>query len=117
MGVVYHIAYPAEWDEAKTAGEYRMSTRGRTMDEEGFIHASGAFQVAPVADRFYADEEGPLVVLVVDVDRLAAEVRYEAVPGSEAPFPHIYGPINPDAVIRVLPLERGGDGKYRFTAA
>lgn len=114
MGVIYHIAYPAEWDEARAAGEYRMSTRGRTVDEEGFIHASGASQVAPVADRYYADEEGPLLVLVVDVDRLDAEVRYEASPGLEALFPHVYGPINPDAVIKVLPLERDGEGKYRF---
>lgn len=116
MAVIYHIAFPADWEKAQADGEYRISTKGRTVDEEGFIHASGASQVAPVAGLFYGSEEGRLVVLVVDVDRLDSEVRYESAPGWDEPFPHIYGPINPDAVIRVLPLERAADGKYRFTA-
>lgn len=115
MAVIYHIAFPADWEKAQAEGEYRISTKGRTVDEEGFIHASGASQVAPVADLFYGSEQGPLTVLVIDVDRLDSEVRYEPSPGWDEPFPHIYGPINPNAVIRVLPLERAADGKYRFT--
>lgn len=110
---IFHIAYPADWEKAEADGEYTVSTKGRTLAEQGFIHASDAFQVALVANAFYRADDG-LIVLVIDTDRLSAEVRYEPVPGSDAPFPHIYGPINPGAVVEVRPLERGEDGEYRF---
>jgi glutathione S-transferase len=86
------------------AGEYRVSTRGRSLDEVGFIHASTAAQVEQVANRAYPDAES--VVLVIDPERLRSEVRYErGEPGSAELFPHIYGPINLDAVVDVLPTE------------
>ena len=112
---IYHIAYVADWDQALVDGEYRISTKGRTLDEQGFIHAGDAPQVARVANMFYADDDDSgLVVLVIDTDRLRSEVRYDEVPGWDAPLPHIYGPINVDAVVEVLPLEKGADGKYSF---
>ena len=47
------------------------------------------------------------MLLVIDPDRLAAEVRTEAVPGLDETFPHVYGPIELDAVVeaRELPAE------------
>ncbi|NUR31378.1 MAG: DUF952 domain-containing protein, partial [Catenulispora sp.] len=62
---IYHIAFRTNWDAALTAGEYRVSTRGLTLEQQGFIHAATAEQVGGVAEAFYADAEG-LVVLVVD---------------------------------------------------
>ncbi|WP_034271252.1 DUF952 domain-containing protein [Actinospica robiniae] len=112
---IYHIAFPADWDAAKSAGSYTFSSKGRTLAEEGFIHASQASQVAWVANRFYSEDDG-LILLVIDPDRLVSKVRYEPAPGVDLPFPHIYGPINPDAVTGVLPLERGPDGKFQFAA-
>lgn len=110
---IYHITSPADWAAAQSTGSYTLSSKGRTLAEEGFIHASQASQVVWVADRFYAQDDG-LIVLVIDPERLHAEVRYEAAPGVDLPFPHIYGPINPDAVTGVLPLERDADGKFQF---
>jgi uncharacterized protein (DUF952 family) len=87
-----------------------------TLEEEGFIHASTAGQVATVANRFYRGVPD-LLVLVIDTDRVGAEIRYEEVPGSEAPFPHIYGALNTDAVIETRPLRPGPDGGFGFDAA
>lgn len=115
MSAIYHLALAADWAQAQRSGEYRISTRGRTLDEEGFIHASTEGQVAPVANAFYAGA-GDLVVLVIDPARLRSEVRYEQVPGFEAPFPHIYGPLNADAVVRTLSLDRDAEGRFHFTA-
>ena len=42
MSLIYHIATTADWDRAGRDGEYTTSTRGRTLAEEGFIHASTA---------------------------------------------------------------------------
>lgn len=110
---VYHIAYAADWEQAERDGEYRISTKGRTLEEQGFIHAGDVAQVTMVANMIYADETG-LVVLAIDTDRLVSELRYDHVDGFDAPFPHIYGPINADAVVEVLPLEKGPDGRYDF---
>ncbi len=113
---IYHIAFAEDWAEAARAGEYAVSTRGRTLEEQGFIHASDAHQVAGVANFIYAADD-ELIVLAIDTDRLRSPVRYENVPGSDEPFPHIYGPINADAVIATMPLKRGPADRFDFTPA
>ena len=113
--MIYHIATAADWARAQRDGQYATSTRGRTLAEEGFIHASTAGQVAPVANAYYRGVPD-LVVLVIDPGRVGPEIRYELVPGSGAPYPHIYGPLNTDAVAGTRPLEPGPDGEFTFTA-
>lgn len=112
--LIYHIADETEWQRSIEDGEYRISTRGRTLAEQGYIHASDAHQVALVANAVYPSDEN-LVVLVIDADRLRSEVRYEHAPDASGSFPHIYGPLNVDAVVRTVPLECGPDGRYAFT--
>ena len=115
MIFIYHIATRADWERARRGGEYATSTIGRTLAEEGFIHASQASQVADVANRYYRGIRDELVVLVIDPDRVRAEIRYEHVPGAgAAPFPHIYGPLNADAVRAARPLAPGPDGTFSF---
>ena len=104
MTVIYHIAAAADWDQAKRDGQYTMSTRGRTLAEEGFIHASTAEQVPLVADAYYRDAPD-LVLLVIDTERVRPELRYEQVPGQADPYPHIYGPLNLDAVTETRPFQ------------
>jgi len=112
---IYHIARAGDWEQAQADGVYTTSSVGRTLAEEGFIHASQASQVTRTANKFYRDAPGDLVVLVIDTGRLRAELRYEDVPGADLPFPHIYGPLNADAVIAVRPLLPGPDGTFEFT--
>ncbi|HZC62986.1 MAG TPA: DUF952 domain-containing protein [Streptosporangiaceae bacterium] len=113
---LYHIATAPDWDRARQEGEYRTSTRGRTLSEEGFIHASTAAQVLPVANAVYLDEQQDLVLLVLDTSRIAAEIRREPVPGWTDPFPHIYGPLDIAAVVQVVPLERDAAGSFCWPA-
>ncbi|MEU9735834.1 DUF952 domain-containing protein [Streptomyces sp. NPDC048002] len=99
---ILHITERALWDEARSKGTYEISTRGRTLQEEGFIHCSTRAQLPRTAAAFYSDLDD-LVVLVVDPGRLDVPVRPEAAePGGEE-FPHVYGPIPLDAVIAVEP--------------
>jgi uncharacterized protein (DUF952 family) len=108
---IFHLATLADWTAAQASGRYTTSTRGRTLAEEGFIHASRADQWQGVRERFYADVTEPLVLLVIDTDRLDAPVvEEEAVPGSGETFPQVYGAIAPDAVVQVLPVDSGGTG-------
>ncbi|TQL18240.1 DUF952 domain-containing protein [Streptomyces sp. SLBN-134] len=102
---ILHITERSSWEAAREHGEYRMSTRGRTLAQEGFIHCSTRAQLPSVAAFLYGSYEGPdeLVVLVIDPGRLDVPVKYEAPePGAEK-FPHVYGPIPVDAVVQVEP--------------
>jgi uncharacterized protein (DUF952 family) len=103
---IFHIATVADWQAAQRDGAYTVSTRGRTLAEEGFIHAARRDQVRPVFDRYYAGAGEPLVLLVVDPDRLDAEVRVELV-GDDS-YPHVHGPIEVTAVVDVRPLDEAG---------
>ena len=103
---IFHIATAADWRRALETGAYTTSTVGRTLDEEGFIHASRRDQVQGVFDRYYAGLGEHLVLLTIDPTRLEAEVRVEAV--GDVAYPHVYGPVNRSAVIDVVPLDRRG---------
>lgn len=113
--MIYHIATRADWERACLDGEYITSTFGRTLAEEGFIHASFPSQVAGVANTFYKGIEDDLVVLVIDPELVRSEIRHDYAPEASARFPHIYGPLNPDAVLAVWPLTAGPGGEYAFT--
>jgi uncharacterized protein (DUF952 family) len=103
--IFYHVALRSDWEAALEAGEYRVSTRGRTLDEVGYLHGSFAGQVPGIVSAYYADvEEGQLLLLEIDSTRLTDPVRVEDVAGAEKPFPHIYGPLPVDAVVAVRPV-------------
>jgi regulation of enolase protein 1 (concanavalin A-like superfamily)/uncharacterized protein (DUF952 family) len=109
MTALLHLTERALWDAALASGTYEMSTRGRTLQEEGFIHTSLRHQVVAVAGFLYDGWTGPgdLVLLTIDSDRLTAPLRYEPpAPGADD-FPHIYGPIPVDAVVKVQPWQGG----------
>ena len=100
-----HIAERTHWEIARDTGvSYTMSTLGRTLDDEGFVHCSSDMaQVEGVLGRFYTGvPRSDLVLLVVDAASLEAPVRYESA-GDEV-FPHVYGPIPIAAVIDVRSL-------------
>ncbi|WP_216849406.1 DUF952 domain-containing protein [Pimelobacter simplex] len=92
MATIFHLALASEWAAAQQTGAYTTSTLGRTLADEGFIHASRADQWTGVRDRFYADVTEPLVLLHIDTDLLDVPVVDEpAAPGMTETFPHIYG--------------------------
>ena len=101
---IFHVALASEWEEARTTGAYTTSTLGVTLEEEGFIHASREDQWQGVLERFYGGVTEPLVLLVIDTDRLSSPVVEEVPPGASETFPHVYGPIDPAAVVEVRPL-------------
>ncbi|MEU6146312.1 DUF952 domain-containing protein [Streptomyces sp. NPDC047081] len=104
---ILHLTERALWEAARAHGTYEISTRGRTLQEEGFIHLSTRAQL-PRTARFYEGLDD-LVVLVVDPGRLDVPVKYESgEPGGEE-FPHVYGPIPVDAVVAVEPWVWPGD--------
>jgi uncharacterized protein (DUF952 family) len=104
---IFHIATAADWRRTLERGTYTTSTIGRSLEEEGFIHASRRDQVQGVFDRYYHGAGEHLVLLTIDPARLTdAEVRVE--PVGDDTYPHVYGPIDRAAVVEVTPLDRRG---------
>ncbi|MES1220211.1 MAG: DUF952 domain-containing protein [Bacteroidota bacterium] len=99
MSIIYHITSKTEWNASLEKGSYKADTLGT----EGFIHCSEEHQVAGVLERYYKDKTG-LVKLVIDTGKLTSRLVKEWSPSTKEDFPHIYGPINTDAVIEVIEL-------------
>ncbi len=103
---IFHIATAADWRQARRSGGYQTSTRGRTLEQEGFIHASHRDQVGSVFTRYYRGVREPLVLLTIQTDLLPVPWREDVVGGES--FPHIYGSLTPAAVVNVEPLDARG---------
>ncbi|MDJ0770326.1 MAG: DUF952 domain-containing protein [Ilumatobacter sp.] len=109
---ILHIALPDDWNVARANGEYTVSTRGRSLEQEGFVHCSYLRQLEGVANRFYADVT-ELVLLHIEPEFLEAEIRAEpAADGSDELFPHVYGSIPTTAVVATTWWDRGDDGVW-----
>ncbi len=111
---LYHLALARDW-AGDPGAPYTISTVGRTLADEGFIHCSFPEQVQGVADRFYRDRPD-VVLLEIDAATLTAPVRVEPVPGGDA-YPHVYGPIDRSAVVRATPVPLRPDGRLDVPAA
>jgi GrpB-like predicted nucleotidyltransferase (UPF0157 family)/uncharacterized protein (DUF952 family) len=103
--VVFHITTFAAWEQARRAGAYEHAS----LATEGFIHFSDVEQVIRVADRAFRGTPD-LALLCVAVARLDAPLRYEYVPEAGERFPHLFGPLNIDAVVEVVALVEGPGG-------
>lgn len=107
---IFHFCPRDTWSAAQAEGEYR----GDTLASEGFIHCSPAEQVHLPANAL-AHGRTDLVLLEVDPERLASDVRWE--PGdphdpASMRFPHVYGPIELAAVVAVHDYPPGPDGTF-----
>jgi len=102
-GFLLHITPRPLWEKARDRDTYQ----GNTLDSEGFLHCSNVNQVVAVANALFCGRYD-LVLLLIQTSRVASPIKYEGA-ASEV-YPHIYGPLNCDAVIAVyafLPDEYG----------
>ena len=113
---IYHIVVESDFREQLEPDEYRPSA----LAGDGFVHCALESSVIPVANDYYADAPGPVLLLEIDPTKLESETRYEApapIAGggtdhlsSATVFPHVYGPIDRDAIVRLGSLGRSESG-------
>ena len=95
MNLIYHVVSAADWAKQDSQPTYEAAS----LQTEGFIHLSRKEQVEGVLSRYY-QQVPDLLLLHVDVDKLMATLTYEAATNNEQ-FPHLYGPLNKDAVVLI----------------
>jgi uncharacterized protein (DUF952 family) len=102
----FHLT-PAEWWAAADPGEPLTAP---SLATEGFIHCTaGAEEMVATANRHYAADPRPFVVLTLDLDRLTSPWRIEDERGV---YPHVFGPIDRAAIVSVVPAPRDADGRF-----
>ena len=94
--MIYHVVTDANWQKALQHGFYEAES----LAKEGFIHTSKAEQVAGVLERYYKGQSN-LFLLHIDETKLTAPLKYELAPSVNEVFPHIYGRLNLDAVVKI----------------
>ncbi len=109
---IYHLVPAAEWAALPPHAAYLPAA----FAQDGFIHATaGVPLLLRVANTFYRGVAGAFVVLEIDPALLTSALRWEPPqPGDTlAPlFPHIYGPLNREAVVGVHEVSRAEDGTF-----
>ncbi|GAB4001902.1 DUF952 domain-containing protein [Spirosoma daeguense] len=98
MSIIYHIVPEANWLAFTDQPTYEATS----LQTEGFIHLSQKQQVEQTLSRYYKNVPN-LLLLHVDTDKLTHELKYEESTNNEL-FPHLYGPLNKDAVIMIEAL-------------
>lgn len=105
--MLFHIASATDW--ARRNDTYTPSS----LDGDGFIHCSTRTQVEAVAKRLFCGKHD-LLLLTIDPSLVQAQIRYENLEGGHEQFPHIYGPLNIDAVVTVQALRVSEGGALRL---
>ncbi|MFT4924224.1 MAG: hypothetical protein ACI8WB_000302 [Phenylobacterium sp.] len=105
---IYLLAGQQEYDQALAAGELVRDS----LQNEGFIHASPADQLSRVANKHYTNVANVLV-LVVEQQRITPPVKWQ--PATGGLYPHIFGPMNMDAVIEVQAIKKDEHGVFSIT--
>ncbi len=98
--VIYHLTTLQEWEDAQDKGIYEPPS----FQREGFIHCSTEEQLEGVIKKHFKQHEN-LVKLVIDPLRLTSSLRYDKDKGQQQEFPHIYGPLNLEAVTQITFLD------------
>jgi uncharacterized protein (DUF952 family) len=99
MSTIYHITTKKNWKEAEKSG----SLTAPSLETESFIHCCELKQMRGVLKRYFEGQKG-LVAVAIEVDKLKSPLKYESSPSVQEDFPHVYGPINVDAVEEIIDL-------------
>lgn len=113
--MILHLLSRKSWIEAQEVGQLIAPS----VAIEGFAHCSTEHQMVDVANKYYRGTRD-MVLLNIDPDKLTSPLKFEPpahLDGSpalphEPLFPHIYGPINLNAVSEVIDFPCNEEGHF-----
>jgi uncharacterized protein (DUF952 family) len=101
-----HLVPEATWTGHDPAVPYVPAAYA----DDGFIHCTdGDELMVEVANRFYASDPRPFLLLTLDLDRTGSPWRFD---DPERRYPHVYGPIAPASVVDVRRMLRAPEGTF-----
>lgn len=77
------------------------------LERHGFVHCCFREQLTEIASWWF-DAVDELVALELEPSRLRSDLRFERSPSRW--YPHLYGPIDPEAVVHAYAVPRHADG-------
>lgn len=96
--IIIHCLKEATWERYKDKSYYGEAY----LELDGFIHCSEVSTYPRVVSNFKDIKEN-LVILMIDTEKVEAEIKWEDGGNCGVAYPHIYGLLNTDAVVGVLP--------------
>ena len=113
--MILHLLSREAWAEAQAQGQLVAPS----VATEGFAHCSTEHQMVDVANKYYRGTSN-MVLLNIDPAKLTSELKFEPpahIDGSpalphEPLFPHIYGPINLEAISEVVDFPCRSNGEF-----
>ena len=97
MKITFHLVTKKDWEKNQKNDEYRAES----LKTQGFIHCCREDQIKYVAEKVLKVKD--LLLISIDSEKVKAEIKEDFVPDKDLhSCPHIYGPLNLDAVIKVI---------------
>ena len=107
--IIFHVVSQQLWKEKAHAGLYKPDS----LEEKGFIHCSTGKQIEETANRLFKGQR-KVYLLVIDVSTIEPRIVWEKPGDEEEPYPHIYGPLNTDAVLDRITLHPNKEGYFEI---
>jgi len=109
MPRIFHFITSSDLTRALSEADMRVPS----LETQGFIHCSKLDQVLDVAN-YIAPYSEEMQLIEIDESLVSPEIKYENLDGGEKLFPHIYGPLNRDAIVAIHKLEWDGEDGYQL---
>lgn len=108
--LIFHLVKKNDWKEHKKDSRYYPES----LESEGFIHCSSGKDIEATANLLFNGEEH-ILLIVINTTLIEPDLKYENDEDTGIKYPHIYGPLNLDAVIDKIELAAEDDGSYQIS--
>lgn len=105
--VIFHITTKEDWSKQSGGNSFSAPS----LKDLGFIHCALKHQIIRVANSRLRGKTN-LVLLGIEEDKLKSKLVYEDLSNLNEEHPHVYGPINIDAITQVIDFPPEGDGSF-----
>lgn len=106
--ILFHIVAEKEWQNFSQSESYE----GKTLKTDGFLHCCSFDQILHVANNNLKNIGEQLLIICLNTEYLSSELKWVENPNNKMIFPHLYGPINSEAVINTIKFEKDESGNF-----
>jgi uncharacterized protein (DUF952 family) len=114
---IYHVSLKDDFLAFVNSNLYSPPS----LKEEGFIHCSLGGKIGTIVlNKYFSSVKTEIVILKIETSKVVSMVKFEdpsplPLPGdktypSGTKFPHIYGPLNLDAIVSYGAIKKSGNG-------